>query len=1037
MEQPEWEKSKENVAPLREGRPVETLNAALRSSRAELETAKAAHEAAIVEAKEGRGPHADDPLAPCVLYAKWAVDNYPAGSSIICAAVEKPCRRFGKTKRYRDDIRLARLWVRYAEMRRDKLEAFDYMYRNRIGETAAIVYEIWAAALERARDFDKAEWVFNLGREKRAQPADRLAQRQNEYLKRMAARAKRNEKKEREKQIKNMVDTQRSEARQSRPQGRERSTVADALLATSAGMICRDAEAENEDPSTSAKNGPVRPALGAITDDEARTGHRPIVHPRGPSTGTRPQLSKPGNKKSAETFTVFSDKDGDAKPDVLSEQDDDANFKPMIAPHADLSKEDDGQPTKWAGETLPQNPALKRRRAEVIPASSSFNVYEGNDEGSGSSQDAENGEVSHHEALSKVDPLSAKTKGLGVKRAMPLPDTAPEGCATSDKDEQPVPVPISNGTPLAAVAHPPTSIGQDAGHQDPKKPASPTINTRMAIDGFDLTVDKARSLEDIVNDNGRPASPTINTRMAFEAVDGTFNDTRTMNHPFQRRPKLLHKGRQVPTQTVNSVKGSPFTIFSDSNNNVSNGNPPPAAGASKLEIFVDNTADKENAGGPRAPPSLVPGPTSIPDLESRVLQPLPELEFKETSEEEERDGCEHPVKKNVKLEMVVVKSESRDSGGRDPGTHEAQTCEKKALVNFLCQWFKSHNCCQILKEEPTDFDGMFDLEPERGDLLSLDPQCIYRGAEQKSIVILADDMNNVYGLKPALDESDDELDDIDVDAKPCIAVKVSTPENLWEFYIYRTLEERLGEHVESGLPRAMAFFEGRSSSFMVLNRIGLTSWADASSLFGDNGMSEIVCAFLLSDLLKVLESVHSAGVIHNDVTLDNVLVRNSEADSNDSNGDSASSLSKEGVVLVDFNNAVDSRHPLVEGKDSQMLAKHVASRGSAVSRSEYRASGCTEWAFNGDCYAAAVCAAKLLNVQVNDVPSKFLKHESLWTDVFKRLCSLDSLANAETTIACMRKCRELLGHAIAKDKWLKRHYHDFIAMTDCKRSAES
>lgn len=55
-------------------------------------------------------------------------------------------------------------------------------------------------------------------------------------------------------------------------------------------------------------------------------------------------------------------------------------------------------------------------------------------------------------------------------------------------------------------------------------------------------------------------------------------------------------------------------------------------------------------------------------------------------------------------------------------------------------------------------------------------------------------------------------------------------------------------------------------------------WSDvfgcrASSLFGDNGISEIICEFLLIDLLKKLELVYSAGVIYNDITLNKVLVR--------------------------------------------------------------------------------------------------------------------------------------------------------------------
>lgn len=1070
--QPEWEKSKENVAPLREGRDTTKLESALKATKEQLDTAKASYEAAILDARNGKGPHADDPLAPCVDYAKWAVENYPAGSPVICTAVEKPCRRYGKNNRYKDDVRLARLWVRYADMRPDKLDAYQYMHRNGIGETAAIFYEAWAVTLERARDFDKAEWVYNLGREKRAQPAERLAQRQNEYFKRMTARAKRSEKKELEKQVKHMVKAQREEGRSSRAPGRERSSVADSLLASASTSIGSDPVDENGDPLAITKKELVRPALGTITDDEARSSHRPVAHSSNSHFAVKRQ-PKPVSNKMPEKLTVFSDKnEGPIMDENPVQKTNDEILKPMIASRADLSKEDDGQPMKWAGETLPQNPALKRRRADAVSAAPSFSIYQGDDDDGEPMQDTYSERAATEGNSSQVGLRSTKPSVLAIKSSGEAMSSADGSSSASDQIN--IPSQGRENSTLSVAAprpHSPPHASND--RHDLKLPSSPTVNTKMALDTFDDTIANIRTSK-TGHDIGRPSSPTINTRMAFEAVDGIFNDTRTMNYQLRRKPREHPKVAEKQSESDDGAGREPFVIFKD---NDSNGTSQLPSGKSttkspNLEIFVDNEADKENAHGPRAPRSGVPGPSSIPALEQRVFQPLPELEHRESPVEDESRAYGSSPGKKIKLSMVVVKNEGQGKDVSENPAQESESPENKVeennlgnktqenvdekskapgqslqgndtLIDFLCKWFKSHPSCQILKEDPEHLDGMFDLDPEHGDLLSLDPHCIHHGAEQKSLVILADDLNNIYNLKPAPEESDDELDDIDVDAEPCIAVKVSNPENLWEFYIYRTLEERIGvQQFGSSIPRALAFFEGRSKCFMILNRIGLSSLADAPSVFGGNGMPEVVCAFLLSDLLKTLESIHSAGIIHNDITLDNVLVRDSGVDFN-SSGEMGEKgiidLSKEGVLLVDFNCSVDTRHPIAKGNDAYALARYVAERGRSSFRSDYRANGCTEWAFNGDCYAAAVCAAKLLQVQVGEITSggENLKYKSLWSNVIQRLCSLDSLADGNTTVSCMRECRAQLEHAIAKDNWLHRHYRDFILMTGLKRLSEN
>lgn len=1010
------------------------------SRSGDLKKFDAFHQAAIADAENGKGPHANDPLAPCVTYVKWVLNNYQSDSSVLRKAVETTCRRFAKNPRYRDDVRLARLWVRYADMRPDKLDVYSYMSRHKIGETAAIFYESWAATLERMRHFDKAEKVYCLGREKRAQPAERLAQRQNEYLNRMAARAKRADKLKREERIRSLnqdlheapQDSQVSSKSRSSNSSDSRSDILESLSGKQDqfGPITSDPKPLSSVASDHAVRTMLAPHSTVSLSCEASEGYA--------STSVTSEHSKvpPPNEQGEQVFLQSGHNGRSSNKNPASHRQVEDN---KTAPGC-------GQPTNCKAGTQLQKPAFKRLKAEQGSGAMSCTIYE---ENGNWSQNIVEGRVATdsnavQSELLRESPTRAEENKVPVDEvAVPseflreIPVTSEENRVRTYKNnvlserllESPVRADaahgssVSNGVkrfPLKLRSVEPCSVDVQA----------PYHTGSQLLDQLQGAGQSSNSIK-----MNQPPSPTINTKLAMQEVEECFNKTITVGHHSSRKPVNAKNSdsfddREAKKENEAEKEIEAFSVYCD------DAGEPSAQRATQppqFEIFIDGEdendqgvdkendqdLEKENCEGPRAPPRAVSSPAHDPSLEQRVLRPL------ETTEEEE----EHETEECAAVHCGASSEVSRAEMKGDKNQH---------LITLLCDWFKSQPTCQILKsEDPVCYSDMFDLDPQQGTLVSLDPHCVYVGSQKKSTVLLAEDLNNVYGLKDELELTDD----IDDDNEPCLAVKVSDPENLWEFYIYRTLEERLTvDRFEGRIPRALAFFEGQAKSFMILDSIGMSSLADAQTMYGENGIPETLCAFLLSDLLKVLEAIHSASIIHNDVTLDNVLVRNSgvDLDAIEGSGENGGlDLTKEGVLLVDFNRSVDSRHVLIEGADAKELAQYVTEKVPVHQRDEYRKTEGNGWAFDGDCYSAAVCAAKLLHVTVDDVDKgdKILKYKSVWLDIFQRLCGLDSHAGKDDTIATMRGCREILERILRKEHWLRRNYRDLIVMLNIARSS--
>lgn len=976
MSAPEWETSKENVAPLSTGRNVDTLNNALTMDPKLINEMRHIHEAAIRDASNGIGPFADDPLAPWVTYTKWVLETFPPGSDLVISVVEGACRRYSKHPRYREDRRFVRLWIRYADLRNDKLDVFAYMRKHRIGEHVALFYEAWATTLELAREYDKAEQTYKLGIKLGAQPQERLSQRMREYYNRMAARARRAEKKARDDKKKKEDAERAKDASAARAQP----TLADSILSrTHTAQVHTAPNDENEMSSAV-----VRPALGRITERQAETGRRPMAaaskkrplglgeRPRGvehSAVGKTNVIHKPQNEK----IEIYADpRPTEVSPlaehkKIIREQDD-FPFAPLAKAH-EVSKENDGKlPSKWAGQTLLQNRAAQSRvkrgmRGAAVP----IQIYQ-------ESEDAD--VVEEHRSRNESSAGYASTY------------------ATEDRPSSPVPARKS----VASVT---------------------------------------------------PASPTINTKIAMQEVDDVFNSSLPME---RERERVLASSLSAQRRAVREEPSQP---------------------SSGIEIYRDvDDEDKENAhrtGSMRSVPSR---PTGNSRLEERVLQSIPALEgpyVRRIVDDDEyidanRSGAHSQSAGNMTqgahaapasvpapaheedvyvdqswaansaqvsntgretATSAVSHGESQDDGN-DPGANE--------LIEFLAKWCYQEPRFHLLDGEDPEVEkeGYFEFYPRGKEVATFNVDVyLWPGYSRKSKVVAVEDLNNVLELRDQVE--------IDDDSSDFLALKVYQTSEPWEFYVYRTLHARVGAQLLT-IPTALAYYEGSPAGYLVLDRLCPVSLREV--VLSDNfPLTEGLAMYFTADLLRALEVLHGVGIIHSDVTLDNVLYRsdpNKDLVEDRYMASDPGSWESKGILLVDFNHAVDTRLAVPNG-DMGDIVKHASKHGNDYLDSDYCCPDASSWGFNVDCHCAVMCASKMLNLK--DLKAEWsgveLKWGAIWETFFRSVQGLSANSKAGETIDTMRRCREMMEGALFEDRGLKTELMELSTAIEMKEAEEA
>jgi len=196
---PAWELSKENAAPLQQGRNVveleKSFSTAATSSKKLSETQQEENQKMIEHYERLVRPKSnsnddnnsnDDPLIHWLSYIKYFQDTFPSDTHEQFLLMERCTRDLVSNPRYANDVRFIRVCVTYADKTSSPQDVFKYLHSQKVGSGVALFWVAWAWVSENKGDYAFAEKVFKKGISKNAKPIKMLKQRQKQFQRRMS-----------------------------------------------------------------------------------------------------------------------------------------------------------------------------------------------------------------------------------------------------------------------------------------------------------------------------------------------------------------------------------------------------------------------------------------------------------------------------------------------------------------------------------------------------------------------------------------------------------------------------------------------------------------------------------------------------------------------------------------------------------------------------------------------------------------------------------------------------------------------------------
>uniref|UniRef100_A0A8C8ZCB5 Mitotic checkpoint serine/threonine-protein kinase BUB1 beta n=1 Tax=Prolemur simus TaxID=1328070 RepID=A0A8C8ZCB5_PROSS len=186
LEGDEWELSKENVQPLRQGRIMSTLQGAL--AQQESACNNTLHQQKRAFESEIRFYTGNDPLDVWDRYINWTEQNYPQGGkeSNMSTLLERAVEALQGEKRYYNDPRFLSLWLKLGHLCNEPLDMYSYLHNQGIGVSLAQFYISWAEEYEARENFKKADMIFQEGLQQKAEPLERLQSQHRQFQARVS-----------------------------------------------------------------------------------------------------------------------------------------------------------------------------------------------------------------------------------------------------------------------------------------------------------------------------------------------------------------------------------------------------------------------------------------------------------------------------------------------------------------------------------------------------------------------------------------------------------------------------------------------------------------------------------------------------------------------------------------------------------------------------------------------------------------------------------------------------------------------------------
>ncbi|KAF8118325.1 hypothetical protein N665_0005s0092 [Sinapis alba] len=262
-------------------------------------------------------------------------------------------------------------------------------------------------------------------------------------------------------------------------------------------------------------------------------------------------------------------------------------------------------------------------------------------------------------------------------------------------------------------------------------------------------------------------------------------------------------------------------------------------------------------------------------------------------------------------------------------------------------------------------------------------------------------------FKACIDNNPDEI----------VALKVQKPPFPWEFHMYRQLDRRIPENQRSSFGLAQRVHMYSDCSILVCDYLSHGTLQDVinSYVVVGKSMEEVLCMYYTIEMLYMLETLHSVGIIHGDFKPDNLLIQYPPQNLTETGfHEKTGSWSNQGLCLVDWGRGIDLR-----------LFPSTTQFTGDCRTSGFR---CTEmkenkpWKFQVDTYGLCVIVHMMLHNTYMEIDKKqsldggyvnlprtsFKRYWNvdLWKELFTKLLNSKTCEDDAETLRSLRKSME-------------------------------